>query len=296
MVDPSRLSKRETDVANLLIKGKSNKQIAAALQISDSTVEFHLTNLYAKIGVGSRAEAILLLSQPGKTPGASDSSPSVVDLDHPRDYPGNSPVEVGKPRVDNGADPKPPTPEALDMPQPPTAFLALNRTPVFIAFCLLVVAMFLLVLSLNKSNEIYARECENPDQFTTGALIQRSNASAGKVLGQFGTTELEPWPAQAGFVSYDRIKLPQTQHLAMKIHYSKASPATTPISIFMDKESYPRAIFYPMETNDWNVFHWSEPIALGDITNGFHTILFYSEGQPYGVADLDKFILIEYTP
>lgn len=62
------LSPREAEVVALLLEGKSNKQIAADLGIADGTVEFHLTNIYAKLQVGSRAEAILKL---GKSPGGS---------------------------------------------------------------------------------------------------------------------------------------------------------------------------------------------------------------------------------
>ena len=63
MVDAKRLSKREQEVADLLLQGKSNKQIAVLLGISLSTVEFHLKNIYAKLGVGSRSEAILKLGK-----------------------------------------------------------------------------------------------------------------------------------------------------------------------------------------------------------------------------------------
>jgi DNA-binding NarL/FixJ family response regulator len=41
------------------MKGKSNKQIASTLKISQKTVEEHLTSIYCKIGTKSRAEAIL---------------------------------------------------------------------------------------------------------------------------------------------------------------------------------------------------------------------------------------------
>ena len=56
-------SQRETEVITRLLKGESNKQIASALGVSISTVEFHLGNIYAKLGVNSRAEAILKLSE-----------------------------------------------------------------------------------------------------------------------------------------------------------------------------------------------------------------------------------------
>jgi DNA-binding CsgD family transcriptional regulator len=57
------LSKREKEVVELLLQGKSNKQIALALGITESTVEFHLKNVYSKLEVSSRAEAILKLGK-----------------------------------------------------------------------------------------------------------------------------------------------------------------------------------------------------------------------------------------
>lgn len=61
MAQLPRLSNREWDVLKLLLQGKSNKQIAASLGISVRTVEFHLTNIYAKYRVSSRIELILTL-------------------------------------------------------------------------------------------------------------------------------------------------------------------------------------------------------------------------------------------
>jgi DNA-binding CsgD family transcriptional regulator len=63
MTQAYNLSKREKEVAELLLRGKSNKQIALALGISKSTVEFHLKNVYAKLRVSSRVEAILKLGK-----------------------------------------------------------------------------------------------------------------------------------------------------------------------------------------------------------------------------------------
>ena len=57
------LSDREREVVRLLLEGKSNKQIAAALGIAVRTVEFHLSNLYAKHQVGSRTELVLKLRE-----------------------------------------------------------------------------------------------------------------------------------------------------------------------------------------------------------------------------------------
>lgn len=57
----NKLSRRELEVIQLLLQGKSNKLIALALGISDRTVEFHLKNVYAKFQVSSRMELVLKL-------------------------------------------------------------------------------------------------------------------------------------------------------------------------------------------------------------------------------------------
>jgi ATP/maltotriose-dependent transcriptional regulator MalT len=55
---PSGLTRREVDVLRLLPRGLSNAQIAAALFVSPRTVQTHLSNLYTKLGIAGRAEAI----------------------------------------------------------------------------------------------------------------------------------------------------------------------------------------------------------------------------------------------
>lgn len=54
---PAGLSDREVEVLVLLARGRSNKEIARALFISDKTVQHHVTHLYAKVGVSTRAAA-----------------------------------------------------------------------------------------------------------------------------------------------------------------------------------------------------------------------------------------------
>jgi DNA-binding CsgD family transcriptional regulator len=54
---PSPLSNRETEVLRLVARGGTNKEIAAELVLSEHTVARHLSNIYTKLGVGSRSAA-----------------------------------------------------------------------------------------------------------------------------------------------------------------------------------------------------------------------------------------------
>jgi len=53
------LSERELEVLKLLAAGLHNKELAAQLGISTRTVDRHCDNIYAKLGVGSRTEAVV---------------------------------------------------------------------------------------------------------------------------------------------------------------------------------------------------------------------------------------------
>jgi DNA-binding NarL/FixJ family response regulator len=53
------LTEREQEVLELLAEGKTNKEIAESLIISDRTVQTHLSNVFSKMGVSSRTEAVL---------------------------------------------------------------------------------------------------------------------------------------------------------------------------------------------------------------------------------------------
>jgi DNA-binding CsgD family transcriptional regulator len=56
------LTRREAQVLSQAASGRDNDEIATALWISSGTVRKHLENAYRKLGVGSRAEAIALIS------------------------------------------------------------------------------------------------------------------------------------------------------------------------------------------------------------------------------------------
>lgn len=55
------LTQREDEILRLIAAGKDNRQIAAALSIEEKTVKNHINNLYSKIGVRSRREAIYFM-------------------------------------------------------------------------------------------------------------------------------------------------------------------------------------------------------------------------------------------
>lgn len=57
----NKLSPREIEVVDHVLQGKSNKQIAFQLGITERTVEFHLKNVYTKLGIGSRMELAVKL-------------------------------------------------------------------------------------------------------------------------------------------------------------------------------------------------------------------------------------------
>jgi DNA-binding NarL/FixJ family response regulator len=77
---PDGLTAREAEVLGMLAGGKTNKQIAAELVLSVSTVQRHVANVYAKIGAHGRAEATAYalrraLTRPRPEEGFSRSEP-----------------------------------------------------------------------------------------------------------------------------------------------------------------------------------------------------------------------------
>jgi DNA-binding NarL/FixJ family response regulator len=62
---PHGLSKRELEVLRLIVTGKTNKVIARELFLSERTIDRHVSNIFTKIGVGSRAAATAFAYEKG---------------------------------------------------------------------------------------------------------------------------------------------------------------------------------------------------------------------------------------
>ena len=62
---PSPLTEREREVVGLLADGRTYKQVATAMGLSQSTVRNHLHNVYQKLGVVDRAQAVIASRENG---------------------------------------------------------------------------------------------------------------------------------------------------------------------------------------------------------------------------------------
>jgi LuxR family maltose regulon positive regulatory protein len=60
---PDPLTARELDIMRLICKGYSNPEIARELVITINTVKKHTSNIYSKLGVSSRTQAIARAQQ-----------------------------------------------------------------------------------------------------------------------------------------------------------------------------------------------------------------------------------------
>ncbi len=64
-LSPDPLTKREIEVLQVLAKGKSNRDIASVLSISETTVRTHVSNILSKLHLASRTEAALYALKEG---------------------------------------------------------------------------------------------------------------------------------------------------------------------------------------------------------------------------------------
>jgi DNA-binding NarL/FixJ family response regulator len=65
MANLSDLTPREIEILQLVLAGQTNKAIAAEIGICEKTVEFHLDNIYTKVGVRTRILAGVWALQQG---------------------------------------------------------------------------------------------------------------------------------------------------------------------------------------------------------------------------------------
>ena len=76
VADEFELTARELEILQRVATGRSNKQIAQEFWLSEQTIKYHLTNVYRKLGVGSRTEAARFAYERGLAGGGSSG-------DHP---------------------------------------------------------------------------------------------------------------------------------------------------------------------------------------------------------------------
>lgn len=58
--DIENLSIREREIFDLIVVGKSNKEIALEVNVSINTVKFHVKNIYGKLNIKSRKEVLTI--------------------------------------------------------------------------------------------------------------------------------------------------------------------------------------------------------------------------------------------
>jgi DNA-binding NarL/FixJ family response regulator len=70
---PGALTPAEQRVAALVAEGKTNREVAAALFLSERTVEGHVSRIFGKLGVRHRTEIVSVLA-PSQTQGSPSSN------------------------------------------------------------------------------------------------------------------------------------------------------------------------------------------------------------------------------
>ncbi|MCB9421311.1 MAG: hypothetical protein H6667_16025 [Ardenticatenaceae bacterium] len=144
MAEPGEsLSERELDVLRAVTEGATNKEVATMLTISLNTVKVHLRNIFIKLGVSTRTEAVTAAIQMG-----------LVAL------PGAEPIESVETDASDEADGI--TDDAPDTAVSPRPRFTLNRTE--IALALTVLAVVMLVILFGWQN-LSAPDVVTPEPF-----------------------------------------------------------------------------------------------------------------------------------
>jgi DNA-binding NarL/FixJ family response regulator len=71
-----KLTRRELEILKLVSEGRSNRQVAELLWVTDQTVKFHLANVYRKLGVRSRFDAARWALEHGVLDAAAEAVPA----------------------------------------------------------------------------------------------------------------------------------------------------------------------------------------------------------------------------
>ena len=71
ITDTARLTRRETEILSLIVEGHSSKKVADLLFVSKRTVDFHLDNIYDKLNVTNRMQALQRAMRLGILPRAA---------------------------------------------------------------------------------------------------------------------------------------------------------------------------------------------------------------------------------
>ena len=144
MAEPGEpLSERELDVLRAVTEGATNKEVAHILTISQNTVKVHLRNVYTKLGVSTRTEAVTAAIQQG-----------LVTL------PGTEPVEGVGPAAD-GAGTKNET-VSVETAVPPSRRFSLNRTEIALG---LVIVVVVVLIGLFGWQRLSAPDIVTPEPF-----------------------------------------------------------------------------------------------------------------------------------
>jgi DNA-binding CsgD family transcriptional regulator len=95
-VDRDRLTPRERAVARLVASGRTNREVAAELMVSVKTVEYHLGNIFGKLGIRSRRRLVAAYQPRPVQSSAQDRGDRAPSPDAPA--PGSCPVRVDQPQ------------------------------------------------------------------------------------------------------------------------------------------------------------------------------------------------------